>query len=101
MMLQTVTFQVLTFFSSWFVLFQQEVIITDSESAKNDCKSHTAKLFIRGVPETVVRKCSVKKILLNIWQNPQENTYTRVYLFIKLQTEAYCYASICHNYPDM
>ena len=36
-------------------------------------------------PEAVVRRCSVKKMLLKILQNPQENTCARVSILIKLQ----------------
>ena len=40
-MLQTVTFQALTTLSSWYVLFQQQAIIANSEPAKHVCKGHT------------------------------------------------------------
>ena len=39
--------------------------------------SPTSHLRIRHVTETVVRKCSVKKVLLKILQNSQENTCAR------------------------
>ena len=35
--------------------------------------------------ETVVQRCSVKKVFLEISQSPQENTCTRVSFLIKLQ----------------
>ena len=35
--------------------------------------------------EAVAQKCSVKKVFLEISQNSQENTYTRVSFLIKLQ----------------
>ena len=38
------------------------------------------------ITETVVRRCSVKKVFLEISQNSQESTCTRVCLLIKLQT---------------
>ena len=34
--------------------------------------------------EAVVRRCSVEKVFLDIWQNSQENTCTRVTFLIKL-----------------
>ena len=37
-------------------------------------------------PDAVVRKCSVKKVFLEIWQNSQENTCARGSFFKKLQT---------------
>ena len=39
--------------------------------------------FLRA--ETVVRRCSVKEVILEILQNPQENTCARVSFLIKLQ----------------
>ena len=41
-MLQTVTFQRLTSLSSWYMLFQQQTIMIDSEYAKHASKSNTA-----------------------------------------------------------
>ena len=38
--------------------------------------------------EVVVRRCSVKKVLLEISENSQGNTCVRVSLLIKLQAEA-------------
>ena len=38
--------------------------------------------------ENVARKCSVKKMFLEIPQNSQENTCARVSFLIKLQAEA-------------
>ena len=37
--------------------------------------------------ETVVQRCSVKKVFLKILQNSQENAYARVSFSIKLQAE--------------
>ena len=37
--------------------------------------------------ETVVQRCSVKKVFLKILQNSQENAYARVFFSIKLQAE--------------
>ena len=37
------------------------------------------------MPEAVARWCSVKKVFLEISQNPQENTCRRVSVLIKLQ----------------
>ena len=37
------------------------------------------------ITEAVVRKCSVKKVFLEISQNPQENTCARDSFLIKLQ----------------
>ena len=36
-----ITFQSLTSFSSWYILFQSQAIIADGESAKHASKSHT------------------------------------------------------------
>ena len=41
MMLQAVTFQALTSLSSWYVLFQQQAVLSASESAQHICKSQT------------------------------------------------------------
>ena len=43
--------------------------------------------FFQGVvnPEAVARKCSVKKVFLEITQNSQEYTCARVSFLIKLQ----------------
>ena len=35
--------------------------------------------------EAIVQRCSVKKALIEISQNSQENTYARVSLLVKLQ----------------
>ena len=37
------------------------------------------------ITEAVVRRCSVKKVLLEMSQNSQENTCARVSFLIKLQ----------------
>ena len=39
----------------------------------------------RGDTEAVARRCSVKKVFLDISQNSQENTYVKVSFLIKLQ----------------
>ena len=39
--------------------------------------------------EAVARRCSVKKVLLKISQNSQENNCVRIFFLIKLQAEAY------------
>ena len=39
-----------------------------------------------GISEAVVQRCSVEKVFLEILQNSQENTCTRVSFLIKLQT---------------
>ena len=41
MMLQTVMFQALTSLSSWCMLFQEQTLIADTESATHACKNHT------------------------------------------------------------
>ena len=38
--------------------------------------------------EVVAQRCSVKKVLLEILQNSQENTCARVSILIKLQADA-------------
>ena len=40
-------------------------------------------------PEVVARRCSVKKVFLEILQNSQENTCAKVSFLIKLQAEAF------------
>ena len=40
------------------------------------------------MPEAVDQRCSVKKVFLEISQNPQENTCARVCNFIKKETLA-------------
>ena len=44
-----------------------------------------SKEWINMFPEAVVQRCSVKKVLLDILQNLQENTCARVFSLIKLQ----------------
>ena len=39
--------------------------------------------------EAVTRRCSLKKVFLEISQNSLENTYARVSFLIKLQAEAF------------
>ena len=43
--------------------------------------------------EAVARTCSVKKVLLEISQNPQENTFARVDFLTKLQAEAFTFVN--------
>ena len=38
--------------------------------------------------EAVAQRCSVKKMLLEIFENLQENTYARVFFLRKLQVQA-------------
>ena len=59
---------------------------TDFESIKNNfggvhsfARLHTSEAF--------VQKCSVKKVFLNISQNPHENTCARVSFLIRLQAK--------------
>ena len=47
-------------------------------------KSHTG-IFVHIYAEEVSRRCSVKKVFLEISQNSLENTCARVYFLIKLQ----------------
>ena len=42
-------------------------------------------LFLQ-ISEAVVRRCSVKKVFLEITQNSQENTGAKVSFLLKLQT---------------
>ena len=42
-------------------------------------------LFDCGLPEAAVRRCSVKRVFLEISQNPQENTCARVSFLTNLQ----------------
>ena len=44
MMLQTVTFLTLTSLSSWYMLFQWQTIMAETESAKQACKNHTVSV---------------------------------------------------------
>ena len=48
-------------------------------------KTYTSMMPFTAYPETVVRRCSVKKVFLVITQNSQENTWVRVSFLIKLQ----------------
>ena len=43
------------------------------------------EVIINGLIEAVVQRCSVKKLLVEISQNSQENTCARVSFLIKLQ----------------
>ena len=50
--------------------------------------------MFNGVPDTTGnshQRCSVKKVLLKISQNSQENTCTRAFFLIKLQASAYSF----------
>ena len=51
------------------------------------CESKTWTMYFTLITfwEVVVRRCSVKKVFLEISQNPQENTRARVSFLIKLQ----------------
>ena len=42
-------------------------------------------VFPGPLPEAVARRCSVKKVFLEILQNSQENTCARASILIKLQ----------------
>ena len=46
-------------------------------------------------PEVVAQRCSVKKVLLVILQNSQENTYARVSFFTLLKKETYLQVLSC------
>ena len=46
-------------------------------------RQYFRRLFL--LTETVVKRCSVKKVLFEISQNLQENTCARISFFIKLQ----------------
>ena len=48
-------------------------------------------------PEEVVRRCSVKKAFLKIWQNSQENICARVSFLIKLQILTAILHSTCER----
>ena len=50
--------------------------------------------------EAVVQRCSVKKVLLKISQNSQENTCARASFLIKLQTET-CNFIIIETLPQV
>ena len=52
-------------------------------------------LAISGKTEAVIRRCSIKKVFLEIFQNSQENTCVRVSFLIKLQAEALAQAFSC------
>ena len=43
--------------------------------------------------EAVVRRCSAKKVFLEISQNSQENTCARIYFLIRLQAQAYNFST--------
>ena len=46
------------------------------------------KTYIRTRPEAIARRCSLKKVFIEIWQNSQENTCATVTFLIKLQAKA-------------
>ena len=46
------------------------------------------KPITRNTPEAVVQRCSIKKVFLEISQNPQQNTCARVSFLIKLQASS-------------
>ena len=45
--------------------------------------------YIQPCSEAVAQRCSIKKVFLEISQNPQKNTCTRASFLIKLQALAY------------
>ena len=49
-------------------------------------KKHIVRNYLQ-ISEVVVRRCSVKKVFLEISQNSQENTCTKDSFLIKLQAE--------------
>ena len=53
----------------------------------NTKRKFTKILSYQGV-KAVVRRCSAKKVFLEIWQNSQENTCIRISFLIKLQAKA-------------
>ena len=59
-------------------IFRVKLLKKTSESSKQDDR-HLELL------EAVVQRCSVKKVLLEISQNSQQNTCTRVSFLIKLR----------------
>ena len=51
----------------------------------NCCYWQTCALMRTIIPEAIVQRCSVKKVFLEISENSQENTCTRVSFLIKLR----------------
>ena len=51
----------------------------------HDSKSNGRCIFFMNSTEEVAKRCSVKKVVLEISQNSQENTCVRVSFLIKLQ----------------
>ena len=49
------------------------------------CLFKRDQVKMKGITEAVVQLCSVKKLFLEISQNPQEYTYARASFLIKLQ----------------
>ena len=49
-------------------------------------------MFGEEILEAVAQACSVKKMFLEILQNSQENTCTRVSILIKLQASGLCHS---------
>ena len=68
------------FFSYEFCEFSERLLL----SIAIICQEHF-KLNVRRIKATVVRRYSLKKMFLEILQNPQENTCARHSLLIKLQ----------------
>ena len=55
---------------------------------KVTCRLYKKLPLLKGnVTEAVARRCSVKKVFLEISQNSQENTCARVSFLTKLQTQ--------------
>ena len=72
------------------------------ELSINIAKQESLKLVIynRGflIEKAVAQTCSVKKVFLEISQNPQENTCARVSFLIKLQAPPLVAASVIPRY---
>ena len=68
-------------------LLDYKSLIQDDFLAKFLCmkKQQENLLVIYQMPETVIGRCSVKKVFLEILQNSQENTCAIVSFLIKLQ----------------
>ena len=50
---------------------------------------HFSSFYVTGFfPEAVTQRCSLKKVLLKISQNSQENTFVRVSFLLKSQAPA-------------
>ena len=81
--------------NSYFWKQKRKLIIRSIEikiDAKNVMFWLLKKTYERRKTEAVAQRCSVKKVFLEISQNSQENTCTRVSFLIKLQAPP----GICH-----